>query len=126
MSSTRVSNPMKQKEQAIIRAINEIVNTGTRIVSFTWYGKRVNATIGSNRAYVQMSQTCKTDNDEVINRAIVMDHDNDFMLLFGLDNNRRRCVFSWKLSSIKNASFLKREHFNKGLIGWLCWKLSAF
>lgn len=112
------------KQNAIIKSINDILLTGTRVVSFNWYGKTFNVTIGSNRVYDYMSNLWKCDCDEVINKAIVKNKNNNKFYLYGIDNNNNNIIFSWDISNIRKASFLTRNHFPSGLLGWFGWKLS--
>lgn len=102
------------KQLAIIEAIREILKGGTKIVSFTWFGIPVNATIGSIRAFNTM-----TDNeclgDRYLNEALLMNRANAIHL-YAIDNNRNHIVSCWTLRGIGKNSFVKPRHYIRAFI----------
>jgi hypothetical protein len=89
----------RQMNTKIETAIENILKTGTKIVSFNYHGKPRNVLVGSNQALREPVW------GRMLNRAI-RSH-LGVRYLVGLDNNDSRQFKTFKLSEIEAPSFVK-------------------
>ena len=112
-------NIYKNKEKKIMsreitKAVNEIIEGGTKIVSFKYRGEDVkNVLIGSKYAEALVNNAVQAIGDKKINRA--MTKDGKSILLYGISNNEGHFVAYWDTKDITDFSFLFGRHYKRTL-----------
>ena len=103
------------KEKSIINAVDEILEGGTKIVSFKHRGQSVkNVLIGYHAAGYMAKNAVEAIGDKPINRALTKDA-KGITRLYGISNNEGRFLCYWDVAEIENFSYLFPRHEVKTL-----------
>jgi len=102
------------KEKSIINAVNEILDSGTKIVSFKYKGEQIkNVLIGSDVAGRIAMNAVQAIGDKPVNHA--MTKDGKVIRLYGISNNEDHTILDWEVRHIEGFSYLFGRHEVKTL-----------